>query len=380
MDTNDYIGSFAQENVAFTTKVIKSVSVGDNYKKVMIFVENSRFVDSTTSEWTLVPNSTTIKALTVTADDYATYTRDFLQSWLYDLFANGFSGDCILVACTEDVESDPTAFNTAMETAYESLKAYAYHKTVCAGGATSVLPEIALKLATLCKADKGLLSSAPYFPGTNTVPADDPIYSAILADSAADAFISYHSDVTRNAALYALGIALAENNNSGSPVGNQLDMVATSNITASGASGTNLSTAIKTALSNSHIQYYKTVGDNSSAAAGVGAETIKGDVVAATWLVAYITYMSKVEIAKLMTTKGFYKNSASYTQIVNALTNRLSNALLSGRLTDVHVTCPSFEELPEAAADEIVINNAWDATYVDVIRKVSITGSLYIGA
>ena len=107
-----------------------------------------------------------------------------MQSWLFDLFANGFTGNCILVACgsitttytytevtpvgtenpseegwyvldgsdyvlttDETVQSgttyytrdsgttDPAAYIDNMTAAYKALKAYAYFKTVCAGPA-----------------------------------------------------------------------------------------------------------------------------------------------------------------------------------------------------------------------------------------------------
>ena len=38
MDTNDFLGSVAQEDVQFTTRIIKTSQVGDNYWKAMIFV------------------------------------------------------------------------------------------------------------------------------------------------------------------------------------------------------------------------------------------------------------------------------------------------------------------------------------------------------
>ena len=84
MDTNDFLGSFAQENVSFTTRVVKTAVVGDNFWKCMIFVENDRFVTAADSVWTAVPGSSTIKALSVSADDYAEYTTGLLQSGLYD--------------------------------------------------------------------------------------------------------------------------------------------------------------------------------------------------------------------------------------------------------------------------------------------------------
>ena len=222
MDTNDFLGSVAQEDVAFTTRVVRTAQLGDNFWKAMIFVESDRFVDASELGWTLIPGSMTIKVLTVTANDFADHTTGVLRSWLYDLFCNGFTGDCILVACAPhstgttvivysangtDFFSDPemtqsvtipdgvtpvatgeenqysyqTApssddFITAMETAYKLMKAYAYHKTVCASptlglDAPFVLDAgVALALAKLCANDKGLLSSAPYFPFSTTTP------------------------------------------------------------------------------------------------------------------------------------------------------------------------------------------------------------------
>ena len=99
MDNNDFLGSFAQENVVFKTQVVKSVSVGDNFWKTMIFVEKDRFVDTSATGWIDAPGLTNVKCCSVSADTYASLTKGLLQSWLYDLFCNGFNGDCILVAC-----------------------------------------------------------------------------------------------------------------------------------------------------------------------------------------------------------------------------------------------------------------------------------------
>lgn len=436
MDTNDFLGSFAQENVAFATQVVKTAVVGDNYWKVMIFVEDNRFVDASLPVWVPVPGSATAKALTVTVDDYADYTSGLLRSWLYDLFCNGFIGDCILVACgsisvtynytavtpagtenpkdmgwyertgvdpdfvytlTQDetvVEgktyysrtetADPAAFNEGMENAYKLLKAYAYHKTVCAGSETAVNPNVAVKLASLCKEDKGLLSSAPYFPYTTAVPetpATDPLYNALKTGNV-DAFMSAHQDNTRNGALYSLGLAMATYNGSGTCVGNSMDMIKSSNITCSGPDGTNLEKGVRSILTQNHIQSFKPVGDNTGNVAAMGAETILGDVVQATWIIAYVTYMVKVRVAQLMTTPNFLKNEDNYRRIIAVLGSYLGlfGPKGSQRLDQLVISAPTFAELPTAQGDEIIIPNAWSARYVDQVRQVKITGTLYIGA
>lgn len=435
MDTNDFLGSVAQEDVAFTTRVVKQAALGDNFWKVMMFVESDRFVDASGNAWTLVPGSSTIKALTVTANDFAEHTTGVLRSWLYDLFCNGFTGDCILVACAPhsdgetvlvysangtDFFSDPEMsipvtipegvtpvatgvenqysyqtdpspadFIAAQEEAYNLLKAYAYHKTVCAAptvpvdGAFALDAAVALALAKLCANDKGLLSAAPYFPfstATPETPESDLIYATLKANNA-DAFMSAHQDTTRNAAIYSLGLAMSTLNGSGTCVGNSMDMVKSSMITSSGRDGSNLSKTIRDNLKNINIQTFKPVGDNSGSVAAKGASTLNGDIVQATWIVAYVTYMTKVAIAQLITVPNFLKNNDNYNRMVSVMMSFLSKfgSKGSGRLRALTSLAPAFEDLPTAKEDVIIIPDAWSATYVDQVREVQITGTLYIG-
>lgn len=435
MDTNDFLGSVAQEDVQFSTRIVRTSRIGDNYWKAMVFVESDRFVDASDPGWSLVPGSATIKALTVTASDYAENTSGVLRSWLYDLFCNGFTGDCILVACAphnegitvlvyssdgvtffEDVamsipatipagktpqatgepnqysyQTDPSAseFIEKQEEAYKLLKAYAYHKTVCAGptlplNAIFTLDSaVAVALAELCSYDKGLLSSAPYYPFTTGTPEDpmsDLLYAS-LKNADKDAFMSAHQDKTRNGALYSLGLAMATLNGSGTSVGNSMDMIKSAAITASGPEGSNLDKPIRDALYALHIQTFKPLGDNSGNVVAKGAETLKGEVVQAIWIVSYITYMVKVEVARMVTVPNFLKNSSNYTSIIGVMMAYIQKFGKggSGRLDNIQSKAPSFGALPEAAGDEIIVPDAWSARYVDQIRKVQITGTLYIG-
>lgn len=430
MDNNDFLGSYAQENVAFTTQVIRTATVGDNFYKVMMFVENSRFVEASSAEWVQVPGSSALKALTVTASDYAEYTTGLLRSWLYDLFCSGFSGDCILIACGDitsndvytpvnnpqgnpqaqgwyvsdggsgytpavdtDVKGsttyyiksttyDTAAFVAGMTDAYNLLKAYAYHKTVCAGSDEEVNPTVAVELAKLCAGDKGLLSSAPLLPFTTATPEEptsDKLYNA-LKEASTDAFMSAHQDTTRNAALVSLGIALATYNGSGTPVGNNMEMTATSMLTSSGPAGQQLSRSTRDMLASLNIQTWKPVGDNTGNVAAYGASTLLGDTYGATWIVAYITYMIKVRVAQMLTEGNFLKNATNYGRIIGVMNGILSLFADSGRLENIITKAPAFVNLPESSGDEIVVPDAWEATYISNVRKVTITGTLYIGA
>lgn len=428
MDTNDFLGSFAQENVSFSTQIVRTASFGQNYWTVMVFVESDRFVTATAANgWEDAPGLSSCKVLVVTADTYAQYTTGLLASWLYDLFCNGFIGNCILVAPADSsaadvisytavtpagtenpstegwyelkddgsyevttdttVDADKTyyeketvpGFVAAMNDAYDALKPYAYHKTVCAGSATAVTPSYAVALAKKCATDT-YLSGCPLLPVTGTAPnlTTDPLYSA-LKTAGQDAFMGWHSDATRNVALYSLGLALAAYNGSGTPVGNGMDMTASSNITASNG-GNNPTAGQKSMLKAAYVQYFKTVGDNSLSVAAETDRTIKGDYYAADWIVGYITYVVKVGVAQLITKRNFYRNDANYTQICGVVQNAVNAFGNSGVLEAISFSFPALGSLPTSAVDEIVIPNAWSATYVNHVRKVKISGDLYIGS
>jgi hypothetical protein len=423
MDTNDFLGSFAQENVSFSTQIVKTAVVGQNFWTALIFVENDRYVTADTEHgWEDCPGLPSCKVLVVNADNYSEFTSGLLASWLYDLFCNGFTGNCILAAPAgkdaPDIEAyepvtpaegaNPQAegwyelnvgtyvlsedttvtagktyyekhvtpgFVAAMEEAYNILKPYAYHKTVCAGSGTEPPASYAISLAKKCMQDE-YLSGAPMLPQSDPTLATG-LYPALKAANA-DAFMGWHSDSTRNPALYSLGLALAVYNGSGTPVGNALDMTASSNITASNG-GQNPTSAQKSILKGAWIQYFKTVGDNTGNVAAETDKTINGKVYAAYWILAYITYMTKVRIAQLITQRNFFKNAGNYGTIVQVLKDVISIFGKAGVLTAIDVSAPSYANLPEAADDQIIIPNAWSASYVNHLRKVTITGTLYIG-
>lgn len=371
MESNNYIGSFAQENVAFQATVVERSAFGDNFKRVMIFTEQALIAD--TSALVAVEGSDSIKVATVTADTYASIATGILQSWLTDLFVNGNLEEAYLV-----INGTSTLTDQLQEAAYDLLKAYAYWKTVCVPATSNAALDdarfnaLAAALADLCAVDKQVLSSpvlAPLSTATASGWASDARYTA-LKDKFV--FMSYHPDATRNAALYSVGLALSLYNSSGTPIGNSLDMTKSNNITSSNASRT-----VRDAMKDAYVQSWKPVGDNSAYVAAIGDKALNGDVVGANWIVAYVTYMTKVQIAILMTAPNFYRNNENYQQILNIMMGYINK--FAGRLVDITCTAPSFESLPPSAADELVIPNAWEATYVDHIRKVTINGTLYIG-
>lgn len=504
--SNDFLNSVAQEDVVFKTQIIRNTVVGDNYFKVMVFVEEDRFIVDTLGTF-LVPvpgTNGTIKAGTVTADDYTQYTKGLLLSWLTDLFATGNPYEAILVTCgkslpaassgtgtvddpyvwddltpqteisitpaentditivggtltlesaggtiyytldgsepnniTGTLYSDPIGsltkeltikaiayaegkgpspvatitfidgtdpgtqikaqieqgeapevnelenFIESMTAAYNIMNPYAYHKTVCAGLDNAVVPQLAVTLSELCLADKDLLSAAPYLPCSSANPLEvetaDPLVAAIKASSG-DAFFTYHSDSSRNGSLYSLGLALSSTNNSGTPVGNSIDFVSSNMMSLPGPNGTALSKAYRDFLAGLNIATFKSVGDNTGNVVARGIYTYRGDVMQANWIVAYVGFMCKVQVAKIITRMNALKNEATYTQIGRILTSVLNGfgPSGSGRLNPVGISMPPFSKLPEAQGDEYIIPNAWSGTFVHQTHKVQITGSLII--
>lgn len=403
--SNDYITSFAQENVSFITRVIRQKAIGDNYWKVMIFVEDDRFVDSTA--WDVVPGASysyetsdeppqtvtiTPKAITVTLADYAITTTGILNSWLTCLYSNGFTGYCILVTC--GASSETTAHKIeAMKAAYEVMKPYAYHKTACIG-ATGLDSELiqALSLKANATYDDKMLSSLPYVQYTITAYAgtDKASQKAAIEANAdyincttgdADAFMAVHADASKNAALFSLGIALGYINGTGLRVGNSLEMTKTGNISPSGLNGEYMPRMYREAFEELNIQTFKPVGDNTGYVAGYGEKSLKGEDVVARWVVGYITYMTKVKIAQLLTTPNFRKTELNYKRIVFIMSDIVNTFALEngGCLAGVNITAPSYNQLPPAQNDTIIIEDAWSATFMGVVHQVDITGNLYIG-
>ena len=404
--SNDYITSFAQENVSFVTRVIRQTAVGDNYWKVMIFVEDDRFVDSTA--WDVVPGASysyetsdeppetvtlTPKAFTVTLSDYAMYTTGILNGWLTCLYANGFSGDCILVTCGASTETTAHKIG-AMEAAYEVMKPYAYHKAACIGEA-GIDSELVQALGAKANGtpDDKILSSLPYvqltiaeYPaGADKATVKASIESNITYQNCklgeSDAFMAVYADASKNVALLSLGIALGYLNGTGLRVGNALEMTKTGNISSSGLNGDAMPRMIREAYEELYIQTFKPVGDNTGYVAGYGEKSLKGEDVVARWVVGYITYMTKVKIAQLLTTPNFRKTELNYKRIVFIMSDIVNTFALEngGCLAGVSITAPPYNQLPPAQNDQIIIEDAWSAVFMGVVHQVDITGNLYIG-
>jgi len=401
----DFLNSIALEDVSFVTQVVKKSLPGDNFYKLAVYIEglptadkagiqSGRFIADPSGFAPLTPGEEQVYAAEVTKDTYSSVTTGLLKSWLGDFFASGTIYSAYLIVYASNLVDDPqpediSAAIVALESAYNKTVALAYHKTVCAGAATTLLPDLAVALANLCAADRNLLSAAPYLPLSiqdASQYATDPIFSALAADDPtfknSDAFMTAYADVSHNGSLFSLGLALSLVNATGTPVGNNIDFWATSLMAPSGPDGTSLSRSVRDVLKAKNIAFFKYVGDGTDDVAAVGVKTLGGIYMQAYWVVNYINYMCKTQVATYITQPNMVRSSSSYSGIINIMRSQINRFGPdgSGRLQRIVITAPPFASLPPAQGDEIIVPQAWSAEYTDQVHSVKVFGNLIISA
>ena len=387
---DDFLGSIAQEDVQFVTEVVQTVNPGDNFKHLVVYTDDSQIASGAVMANVKNPEGTVVATYAeVTAESYKNIVQGELLVWLTDYFSAG-GNESVFVVNAQNGEASLT--KALLSAAYAATHQWGWFKTICVEDAdVSTMfhldPDAASWLAELCSTDK-LLSSAPLYPMSMPVTTGEFTDTAYLAVKAAnfDAFWVYHlpavqpdsSYVVHNGALIALGIALNVMNASGTYVGNSFDMVNTTAITASGIDGGALDATTQSILKGANINFFKFVGDTTGAVALRGGRTALNDVMSAAWIVNYCNYYNKVMVANYMSRRNIFKSSATYDVILSILIKTVSRFVTSGRLVGFALTAPAYADLPPAANDEIIVPNAWHATYQDDLRSVKVYGTLYI--
>lgn len=387
---DDFLGSIAQEDVQFVTETVKTVNPGDNFKHLVVYTDDSQIAAGAVMANVKDPTGAVVAVYAeVTADNYKDTVQGELLVWLTDYFSAG-GNESVFIVNAQNGESSLT--KATLTAAYNVTHQWGWFKTICVKDADVTTefhldPDAASWLAELCSTDK-LLSSAPLYPMSMPVTSGEFTDTAYLALKTAgyDAFWAYHLPVAQtgggfvvhNGALVALGIALNVMNASNTYVGNSFDMVNTTAITASGIDGGALDPTVQSILKGANINYFKFVGDTTGAVALRGGKTAKGDVMSAMWIVNFCNYYNKVMVANYMARRNVFKSSATYDVILSILIKTVSRFVTSGRLVGFALTAPAYADLPPAANDEIVVPNAWHATYQDDLRTVKVYGTLYI--
>lgn len=381
---DDFLGSVAQEDVEFSTEVLVTANPGDNYAHLAIYIEKDRFIKDANAFSSVKKGGVAVAEIAeVTSSNYNTVTKGQLATWLAKYFATGTSNSVFLIAFCNKLTTAETFNADDLTAAFAATHQLAYFKSilVCTDDKENEL--LSSAVVELCKATAAdtLLSSLPLLP--SYAGATDSLYTTVKA-SEYDAFFSYKKlDITNgdelyNPALITLGIALSVINASGVYAGNAFDFVGTNVISASGEDGEALSVTEQSALKNINMQYWKYVGDSTGQTVAYGAKSINGSHMSALWLVAYCNYMCKVRTANYMAGRGVRVNLDSYNAILAMMTNVVSSFSLAGILTNFVVTAPAYTDRPASAPDEIIIPNAWQATFQDKLRKVKVTGQLTV--
>lgn len=362
-------GSIAQKNVQFPIETVVTPIAGENYSRTVIFIPVSLAE-------TYLPGVTSPAAgnlYQVKSSGYNTITGDRLKAWLTPFFKKAVSA-LVGVAVYDDA-AEPGDETLTMTKVFDLYKTWGYFKfAVCADAAYQAAQ---VALSTLCLAEP-LYSQ--HWIGTwdaNVLEGTSTLVTA-LNTAESNSRVIYNQDSTINPALAQLGRTLSAINATGTPVGNSIDQVAFDTIGASGADKTNLSAAECTALDNQKIGYNTwDDGIGSGNVVTEGSMTLKGDLCGANWVKAYIEFRCKVRAAVYITQMNVFRSNETYQGILGILSDEVTPFLDFGRLADFAITAPAFRDLP-ASGDTFTIANAWQATYIDNVREITVYGTLYV--
>lgn len=378
---SEFRGSIAQVNVQFPIETVIEPVAGENYTRAIIYMH----VNLATAN---LPGITTPAAgmkIELDSSSYGTVTGDALKKWLVPFFTSAQAAKLAVVLYdTETTDTSGGEPVTVPATApigdvYEATKYWAYFKFGFASAGD--YNALQVSLATLCLADP-LYSQLWVGTSDSDVLTKTSALITALNGASADARVIYNPDSNINPALAQLGDSLATANATGTPVGNDIDMHAFNTIKASGATDSddnvgNLTALQKAALDDQKIGYNSWVGDGTENVVTEGSMTLKGNIVGAQWVKCYIEYMCKVRTANYITRRNKFRNNAEYQATIAILSDVVKGFLDFGRLDGFKITAPIFADLPKSA-DALTVPNAWEATYIDKIRSVTVYGTLYV--
>lgn len=366
-------GSIAQVNVQFPIETVIEPVSGENYTKALIFIPLGKAEE-------YLPTTESPAAgqkIELDSSNYGKLTDGLLKTWLVPFFTSAQAAK--IAVAIYDVDAEEVTAKAPLNKVYEAYKYYAYFKFGLAP--SNDYNALQTQLAQLCKADP-LYSQLWVGTSDPQVLTKESSLVSALKGVAADARVVYNPDGTINAALAQLGATLAQANVTGTPVGNDIDMLAFNTIGASGADDadgnpTNLDATQKVALDEQKIGYNTYVGDGTENVVTEGSQTLQGNVVGAQWVKSYIEYMCKIRTANFITKRNKFRNNDQYQAILLILSDIVKDFLNFGRLADFKITAPVFSDLAKSA-DAIVVPNAWEATYIDKLRSVTVYGTLYV--
>ena len=377
---SQFKGSIAQSNVNFPIETVITPMAGENYSRAMIFM-------NVTNAATYLPGITSPAPaagdlVILDANNYGTLTGGLLKKWLVPFFAKATTckvGIAIFDTPTESGGGDPVPATAPLADVYEAKKMYAYFKFAIEEATDYNAAQV--NLSNLCKTDP-LYSVLWVGTSDSDILTKTSALLSALKSAGSTARVIYNANADINGALAQLGASLSSANATGTPVGNSVDMLQFNTIQASGGTDADgehvdLTSTEKTACDDQKVGYQTWVGDGTENVVTEGSLYLNGDSVGANWVMAYIEYMCKVKTANYMTRMNTFRNNQTYQAILLILTDQVRPFLQFGRLDGFRLTAPTFENLP-ASGDQITVPNAWEATYIDNVREVTVYGTLYL--
>lgn len=374
---SQFKNSIAQSNVNFPIETVITPIAGENYSRTLIFMNVANAA-------TYLPGVTTVAAgdlIELNSANYGELTGGKLKNWLVPFFTKATTAKVGIAVFDTDTDNEGTVVEATapLSAVYEAKKMYGYFKFACEESAG--YNDLQVSLSNLCKADPLYSVLWVGTDDANVLSKTSALMTA-LKSAESKARVIYNSNSNINGALAQLGETLSSVNATGTPVGSSMDMVQFNTIQASGgvnADGEhiNLTATEKAALDDQKIGYQTWVGDGTENVVTEGSLYLNGDSVGANWVKAYIEYMCKVLTANYITRMNTFRNNDTYQAILLILTNQVRPFLEFGRLDGFTITAPSFDKLP-ASGDQITVPNAWEATYIDNVRQVTVYGTLYL--
>ena len=375
---SQFKNSIAQSNVNFPIETVITPIAGENYSRALIFIDLANAA-------TYLPGVTSVAAgdlVELTSANYGELTGGKLKKWLVPFFTKASTakvGIAVFDTPTESGGGDPVPATAPLSDVYQAKKMYAYFKFACEEATN--YNSVQVSLSTLCKADP-LYSVCWIGTDDADVLTESSALITALTSAESTARVIYNANSNINGALAQLGASLSSVNATGTPVGNSMDMVQFNTIQASGGTDAdgehiNLTATEKAALDDQKIGYQTWVGDGTENVVTEGSLYLNGDSVGANWVKSYIEYMCKMIAANYITRMNTFRNNETYQAILLILTDQVRPFLEFGRLDGFTITAPSFDKLP-TSGDQITVPNAWEATYIDNVRQVTVYGTLYL--
>lgn len=374
---SQFKNSIAQSNVNFPIETVITPIAGENYSRTLIFMNVANAA-------TYLPGVITVAAgdlIELNSANYGELTGGKLKNWLVPFFTKATTAKVGIAVFDTDTDNEGTVVEATapLSAVYEAKKMYGYFKFACEE--STGYNDLQVSLSNLCKADPLYSVLWVGTDDANVLSKTSALMTA-LKSAESKARVIYNSNSNINGALAQLGATLSSVNATGTPVGNSVDMVQFNTIQASGGTNAdgehiNLTATEKAALDDQKIGYQTWVGDGTENVSTEGSMYLNGDSVGANWVKAYIEYMCKVLTANYITRMNTFRNNDTYQAILLILTDQVRPFLEFGRLDGFTITAPSFDKLP-ASGDQITVPNAWEATYIDNVRQVTVYGTLYL--